>query len=203
MYRRFCIRRKKKQKVENVQGKTTPWMCRRQDDHKNRLLQPNILHVSLYLEPHDILCFNAIQNEKSNIRVKIPTGCTDTRQNVHYEVTRNLFRKTDKKIWTRKVKLFNFISKDLKDFLAVLTVVDELKAHVTSLRSEIRAITTHSEQISQNSKPTVKNQSSKEDYDGILHRRIPDQSPKTHGNVSNTTHANLTDFSTSFRRTIP
>ena len=67
--------------------------------------------------------------------------------------------------FSEKVKQGTKDMEDKKDetFSSVLTVVDEIKAQVTSIGSEMKTTTTHNEQTPQKSEPNVTKQSSKED----------------------------------------
>ena len=102
-------------KLDEEQRKATTWICCKEDYYKNRLLQLDILPVSLYLELHDVLFFNAAENEKCTIRVKIPTRSSDMRQKEQYAVPTYLLRETDENFWTRTARLVNNISEYLKD----------------------------------------------------------------------------------------
>ena len=101
--------------LERVQRKATAGICGTDADYKQRLLKLNVLPVSLYLELHHILFFNAICQDKfaldSNDKPK--SRSTETRQNENLEVPFNRLKKTNTKFWTCTARLMNILNKHI------------------------------------------------------------------------------------------
>ena len=100
-----------------MQRKATAWICGKDADYKQRLLKLNMLPVSLYLELHDILFFNAICQGKyaldSNDKPK--PRSLETRQNENFEVPFNRLKKTDTIFWTWTARLMNILNKHIPE----------------------------------------------------------------------------------------
>ena len=114
--------------AEKVQRKATTWLYCQEDHNKNRLVQIDLLPVSLYLELHNVLFLNATQNDKYNIRVMFLTRSTDTRQK-EYEETKNFLGKTHENFWLRTARLVKIIRKHLKDKPLDKTTLTKMYQH--------------------------------------------------------------------------
>ena len=93
--------------LERVQRKATAWICGNDADYKQRLLKLNVLPVSLYLELHHILFFNAICQD--TFALKSTTNLNpDQQQRGKTKTWKFLFTG-----WRRPIQNFGHVLRDL------------------------------------------------------------------------------------------
>ena len=119
--------KKEMREIEKVQKRATSWILGSWNDYKTRLIQLELLPLSMYFELHDALLLISILKGNYNIRlpssIKLHLNDADRRQTRGnlFTIPKTRTKKCDENFWRRASQLLNLITKTKKLDFADLT----------------------------------------------------------------------------------
>ena len=92
----WCANRQNLQEVEHIQKAATKWILATNAAYIDRLLKPNLLHLCLYIEMHDLLFLLALLRNQYDVRIKSESAETTRQaQRGEFKVLKSRLRKTN------------------------------------------------------------------------------------------------------------
>ena len=117
------------EQLENVKKKATKWIPSSNEDHKDRLRALNLLHISQYMELHDLMMLIDIINNKSDYHLRVHgKELSFKRQGVRGELPleKNCLTKTNNEFLRRTKTLYNHVLRKIRGAITTKAVMTDI-----------------------------------------------------------------------------